>query len=68
VNGVPVFQSADRLIIVRIAVARNAQKRQERAESSGGGGAEGTKKSAAGAALDAGLFYLLTRLGAAVRA
>jgi hypothetical protein len=45
VNGVPVFQSADRLIIVRIAVARNAQKRQERAESSGGGGAEGTKKA-----------------------
>jgi hypothetical protein len=41
VNHVPVFQSADRLIIVRIAVARNAQKRQQGAESSGGGGAEG---------------------------
>jgi hypothetical protein len=70
VNHVPVFQSADRLIIVRIAVARNAQKRQQGAESSGGGGAERRKgqKSAAGAALDAGLFYLLTRLGAAVRA
>ncbi|ASI59895.1 hypothetical protein CA953_02685 [Raoultella ornithinolytica] len=49
VNHVPVFQSADRLIIVRIAVARNAQKRQQGAEWSGGGGAEeraeGTKKA-----------------------